>query len=215
LLFFSCKKDDENNEITLAAGYLYTFTLEFENFWNAEEFPNEYPENAVWGNFTGLTHRDDNNILLQDNTKASAEIASYAQTNDNTTLAQEILFLTSNTYNHIDVPAGEAFKKSFTFNFQTTADNPHITVVAKMIPSPDWFIVIRNINLNVLGLGGRINYFVPVYDMGVDSGESYIASGNTTESPISIKENYPLVNSNGQYEHIGIVTISYKTREEI
>lgn len=205
--------DDDDNSTILKENISYTFEVTFTNLWDSVTYPTDYPTNPTWGTFTGLTHTDNNNILIDVGENASAGLKTYAESGDNTTLISEINGLISNNEaTSINAFGGTAKEDTIKFEYTTKGSNPYVTILSKITPSPDWIIAIQNVDMrNVSVVGSAVTYYVTPYDIGSKSGESYTPFGETTSEQISIKKDAPFVNEHGVFDQLGIIKISLKS----
>ena len=172
------------------------YSVTFDINWSENLFPNDYPSNAHFSKFIGWSHKP-NSDFFEVETLASSGIKSMAETGSTSPLDSEIntsvdnleglkLFIGSNLSSGVG---------TVTMNIYVDGDNPSVTLVSMLAPSPDWYLGVIGINL----LDG--NKFVEsktvkavVYDAGTDSGASY-KSGNIATNPqegISVLNSYPL-----------------------
>jgi len=179
IIFSSCKKD-KNLDVLPEGTIKYEVTFDFN--WSSTSFPDDYPSNAHFSKFIGWSHQL-NHDFLKVGTLASQGIKDMAEKGKTTPLDSEIntkiengeglkLFIGDN------LPSGVGQIKMIVY---VDAENPSISLVSMLAPSPDWYLGVVNVNL----LEG--NKFVDtktvkaiVYDAGTDSGVSYKSSDMIT-----------------------------------
>ena len=189
----SCKKDKDIDPIPEG---VVQYEVTFDINWSQTLFPDEYPSNAHFSKFIGWSHKSNLNFF-EVGTFSSNGIKSMAETGSTSPLDSEINTRVDNLEG-LKLFVGDNLSSgvgTVTMNIYVDGDNPNITLVSMLAPSPDWYLGVIDVNLL------DDNKFVEsktvkavVYDAGTDSGVSY-KSGNIATSPqevISVLNSYPL-----------------------
>ncbi|KAK6621587.1 hypothetical protein RUM44_001394 [Polyplax serrata] len=188
---YQCNKDD-----------LVVYTLIFETHWAKDKFPKQYPENrppAHWSKLIGMSH-DENYELFRIGGTASEKFKLFAETGKTYLFGKE-----NNT--HVFDEFSTSSIKNGTGKTQVTffVDGNHtmVSMAAKIIPSPDWFVGVDSLALCTEGSwldsitieGGPI-------DAGTDSGYTFTAPNWETEPQeiiTKITSKYPKHPANSFY----------------
>lgn len=155
------------------------FRFTFQSTWSAATHPNAFPTNPQFSPFVGgvadpgLTFWAPG-MMASSGLRQLAETGStlpfFQQVNQNFMFAQGLPFA-----NGLGTSPG-----SISYEFLTT--RPMLTLVAKLDPSPDWFVGVSNIILQYSDWVDTIVLPAVVHDAGTDSGSSY-ASPNIPTNP--------------------------------
>lgn len=215
VLLTACKDKDENKTVELADNKNYTFTVAVRGLWTAKTHPTNYPADAKFGHILGTTHRRDY-MLFKEGHRAADWLKSYLTSNDTSEFSSELSKYQGNgDVGEIIIKDGFAANENTNFEFTTTGRFDKLTLLTKLIPSPDWYIAVENVNLNRLANGGSLSIIVNVFDGGVKSGQSYESSGNNTTENITYMTQSPLTYPKGGVNKLAIVQIALKKITEI
>lgn len=97
---------------------------------------------------------------------------------------------------------------SYRFTFTSTLKTRYLSLIGKIIPSPDWMIGLKNIDLNKVSSEHKV---MSLYDAGTDAGKSYTdtAAGEGSISEITT----PPLATGKVVPTIGFVSIVKKIHE--
>lgn len=178
-----------------------TYTVTFNATWSAATHPEDFPPDPHFSRLVGATH-DESVELWAPGETASDGVEWMAETGGTSTLESEIAALaaggaaiTSVVGDFIATSPGTA-----SAILEVTRDQPLVTLVSMIAPSPDWFVGVRDLDLRdgagwLDGVTGELF----VYDAGTDSGASYTAVNADTQprEPIARIEASPFADGSG------------------
>lgn len=185
LLFYSCNKDEDIKKVPEG---VVEYEVAFDINWSKSMFPTDYPSNAHFSKFIGWSHKS-NSDFFKVGTLASNGIKSMAETGSISPLDFEInsrieklegleLFVGTN------LSGGVGAVK---MNIYVDGENPSITIVSMIAPSPDWYIGV--VGLSLL----ENNAFVEsktveaiVYDSGTDGGDTFVSDNKIANPQLPI-----------------------------
>ena len=198
-VFTSCGDDEVSPPTTgggggpdLAASAGYTLT--FETTFDEETYPIDYPSNATFGPIVAIVHSPEVTIY-QNGQLASEGLKAYAEDGDVGALAA---FLTSDLGEEgdalfsITTATASGAVSSTTINVTGTPTRTRITFLAKLNPSPDWFMGVSSFDIidgNSLVELAEFN-LTPI-DAGTDAGNTYSAENEVESVPIANYEGSP------------------------
>lgn len=172
--------DDSNsssiNNINPTDDVVYELT--FNSNWSAANFPTNYPEAAHFSGLIGLTHNNQINIFRRSEL-ASPGIIVVAETGEKGTLINEInTLITNNDADKIIDGAGiPADSNSVSLSFSANTNYSYFSIVSMLVPSPDWFIGIDNLQLYENNKWkDNLTLNLRVYDAGSDSADTFTAA---------------------------------------
>jgi len=167
-----------------------TYRVTFDATWSASTNPTDFPTDGLahFSPLVGATHNADVTFW------ASGELATegvkqMAETGQTGALGGEV---------NTAISAGDAgavllgpdvapSPGSATFTFEIDENNPFVTLVTMIAPSPDWFVGVAGVNLyEGGGWVSEVSFPLSPGDSGTDSGTSYTAEDQATEPPGSI-----------------------------
>lgn len=186
----------------------YKVTFSFK--WNAQDFPNDYPSNAHYSKLIGWSHNP-NNVFFQVGTIASEGIRLMAESGRTTPLDEEINTRIENNEG-LSLVIGEGLGSGvgeIVVEIDVDNENPSVTLVTMLAPSPDWYAGVININLYEDGKFFKekvVNGLV--YDAGTDSGSTFTSANEVTtpQEAILLIINPPLGNGTSISPPIAEVT---------
>lgn len=214
LSFVACKKDKED-VVELNNNERYTFAIEVKGFWTPETHPTDYPESAKFAEIVAITHSE-NNILFHEGHTAPTWLTTYIKTEKSDSF--KTLYAEYKANGKVDAVAvneGMSATKTASFQVTTTGKHDKFSILAKLSPSPDWFIALNNIDLNPLSVSTGFTYIMPVYDAGIFDGATYTEQGNATTTGISLKKDAPIIYPEGGVSKFAIVTVAKIATEKI
>lgn len=204
LLLSNCKKD-KGRELNEVATYKVTFNLN----WNGVDFPTSYPSNPHFSRLIGWSHQS-NSSFFEVGTMASEGIAKMAELGAINPLDDEIntrinskegfmLFVGDNLSSGVG---------AITINVEVNSENPSITLVSMLAPSPDWYVGAVNVLLKGEEFVQERTVNLVMYDSGTDSGTTFTSLDTITtpQSPITLLVDTPLGNGTTISPVIGTAT---------
>lgn len=191
ILFLTTCKKDTGRELIQSSKYKVSFNLN----WNGVDFPNAYPSNAHFSKLIGWSHQS-NTSFFKVGTMASEGISKMAELgainpldieiNDRINNGEgKILFVGSNLGSGVG---------TITIDIEVDENNPSITLVSMLAPSPDWYVGTVNVVLKEEDFVKEKTVNVLVYDSGTDSGTSFTSLDTVTtpQEPITLLVDTPL-----------------------
>jgi len=204
--FISCGSDDNGGSVVdpgpdsppVQATYRLTFTTNFTE----QTHPNDYPTNATFGPVLGFAHNLSSEIYSL-GTFGSDTFTNYIQTSDLGPLVDALTPTDDGQTNDVVVsvsPGGEVGATSSTsVNVTVTPSSTRISFIAKLEPSPDWFVGIDSFNLlgadNLLIEDETIELF-PL-DAGIDTGTTYTSDASPNSETIKEINTFPFSDGGG------------------
>lgn len=186
-----------------------SYRVTFEVTWSAETHPTMFPAAPHFSGLIGATH-EEGLRLWQGGTIASNGIEAMAELGAKTPFDMEIQrAIDAGRAEHLLSGGGIARSPSaVALDFDISLDNPSVTLVSMVAPSPDWFIGVANLSL--LENGDWVDALVVdlnPYDAGTDSGVSYESRDRDTSPREAIAHitTAPLA-SNGVVPSMGTFT---------
>ncbi|MFK8015612.1 MAG: spondin domain-containing protein [Gammaproteobacteria bacterium] len=182
------------------------YRVRFNATWSAQTLPTQFPASAHFSGLIGGSHSADV-TFWEPGELASAGVSTVAETGSTSQMTNEVnaavnagLALDRITGGAVSISPGTV---STTFDVDT--DNPLVTLITMIAPSPDWFVGTHGHNLLIDG-NWVASLTVPLfaYDSGTDSGATFIASNVDTQppQPISLLTG-PLFENNGELVPFG------------
>lgn len=207
-----CKKDiveptnDTSNETTKTATYQVTFDLN----WNSTDFPTDYPSNDHFSRLIGWSHNTSTDFFAL-GTTASQGIEDMAELGKTNPLDTEIADRIANGEG-LDQVIGANLSSGvgqIIVELDVDENNPAITLVSMIAPSPDWYV--GTIATNLLENGNFVTEKTVdaiMYDSGTDDGTTYNSANadSSPKQPISLITEAPLGDGTTSYVSIGSVT---------
>ncbi|MCT4615240.1 MAG: spondin domain-containing protein [Marinifilaceae bacterium] len=181
LFVFACSDDDDDNKINKSDKIAYEIV--FKGKWTAVTHPTDYPSNAHFSPIVCLSHSE-NVSLFKEGTKASEGIESMAETGATSILDSELSSLINDkTACYLEVGKGLPTGTSETsITVYVDSDNPYISLVSMIAPSPDWFVGIDALSLIKDGeFIDKITVDAEIYDSGTDSGITFTSTDSDTQ----------------------------------
>lgn len=165
------------------------YSLTFETNFTESEFPIDYPDNASFGPIVVITHAPDVSVFQIGQT-ASEGLQAYAENGDVDALAT-----------FINMEVGEEGEGSFavattqgigpssttTIDVAVTPTRTRITFLAKLNPSPDWFVGFSSFDIiDGTELVDQATFTLQPIDAGTAGGNTYEAPAEAENSNIAI-----------------------------
>ncbi|XP_065560236.1 uncharacterized protein LOC136027165 isoform X2 [Artemia franciscana] len=168
-------KRDEGPYIPCKQDHLTVYKVILNTFWKSESFPKHYPEwrpPAQWSKLVGRSH-DKSFVLFRLGQPASEGLRVFAETG-----RSDILDAQSQgeggVYDEFNAPPLSTGVGRTEAEFFVDGNHSRVSLISKIVPSPDWFIGIDNFDLcsNGKWLDG-ITIEVDPIDAGTDSGLTF------------------------------------------
>jgi hypothetical protein len=185
---------------------LARYRVTFESLWSRDEHPVDFPGDAHFSRLVGGTHSSRARFWMPGGA-ASAGIQAMAERGRTSPLDAEVqaAIMAGTAYSlilggAIDRTPGEA-----TAEFEIQRDNPLVSLVSMVAPSPDWFVGVDSLSLVERGdwVAEKQATLYP-WDAGTDSGVTYAAADLVTQprGVIHRLEGHP-VSQGGRVEPFG------------
>ncbi|XP_023324329.1 uncharacterized protein LOC111698276 [Eurytemora carolleeae] len=165
-------------------GNLAVYTLKIQTFWDESTFPKQFPlwrPPAQWSKTLGFVHGEGPDLFTL-GAGVSAGVKQFVETGDSEILEQEIGNSSSTILDTILVPqitqgVGESLATVF-----VDGSHSQISIVTKIVPSPDWFIGLDSLQLCEDGkFKENISIQAELYDAGTDNGFTFTSPNWPTE----------------------------------
>ena len=182
----------------LPGTYTATYRVTFDARWSAETHPQDFPANAHFSPLIGAIHGDDVEIWRVGGL-ASQGMESMAETGsvDLLRIEMEQLRAEGLVVREVGAPGIDSPGMA-SFDITVDRDNPRVTFVSMIAPSPDWFVGVAGLPLERLGewYGGATAH-LSAYDAGTDRGLTYTAPnvGNGVQEVITFKDDGPFADT--------------------
>lgn len=170
------------------------YTLTFETNFTADTHPTDYPDNASFGPIVVITHAPEVSVF-QLGQLASAGLESYVEDGDVGALGSFIsteLGEEGDGQFAISSVSAVGPETTTTLSATITPTRTRITVLARISPSPDWFVGVNSFDVvdgEVLVETALIN-LVPL-DAGTDGGTTYLSEDIMESNAISVFQGLP------------------------
>ncbi|CAK1540724.1 unnamed protein product [Leptosia nina] len=177
--------ENDNCQACEDARYLLTF----DGVWSYNTHPGMFPktqEIARFSDVVGASHSENFNVY-KFNSEASAGLKMLAEQGNTTKLEMEILSeLGASVRTVIKASGRPKPSMATTASFRVTREHHRVSLVTAILPSPDWFLGVSNMELcdAVTGTWAP-NLTLNLYplDAGTDSGVTFEASNDDTMPP--------------------------------
>ncbi|XP_050420722.1 spondin-2 [Adelges cooleyi] len=175
---------------------LARYRVSVRTFWTRDRFPKHFPEwrpQAQWSKVIGKSHSK-GYVMFREGSPASEGVRMFAKTGRSDKLddgggGEEIIF---DTFVAPSVPTGAARTQA---QFFVDGNHSRVSLMSRMIPSPDWFVGIDSFDLCVNGNWlDSITIEADPMDAGCDNGFTFTAPNWPTDPQgiiYRIKSNYP------------------------
>ena len=149
--------------------------MTFETLWSAATHPTDFPADAHFSSLIGATHSAGVRFW-QPGALASPGIQAMAERGRVSPLDAEVLYaVAQGTARQVLRGAGiDSVPGSASIEFEIDRDQPLVTLVSMVAPSPDWFVGVHDLSL-IEGGGwvGEKTVTLFAYDAGTDHGATY------------------------------------------
>jgi len=183
------------------------YAVTFDATWSASSHPTNFPDNPHFSGLIGATHNS-GVTFWQQGVLASAGIKNMAEQGSKNPFNSEIQTAIAFADAEHLLSGGEINPSPGTqsLTFDISADFPLVTLVAKIAPSPDWFVGVSSMSLceNGQWANARTVELLP-WDAGTDSGTSFESRNSPTDppKPISSITGFPFQAANGRVPPLG------------
>lgn len=126
---------------------LAVYKLSIRTFWEEEQFPKQYPEwrpPAQWSKTIGFSHNSGLSLFKLGST-AGEGVKQFVETGDSDTLDREAA--TNNFLDAFIAPPITSGAGNTSTTIFVDGNNTQVSLLSKLVPSPDWFIGIDSLNL--------------------------------------------------------------------
>lgn len=200
----ACNKEPE---IDTKDSFEIRYKLSFDAYWSEETHPLDYPANAAFSSVFALVHDDTTNLFVRGDLSSEA-LATFA-TEGNIGPIRELGINLIQQNRALDRMTAFGISSPGTTHAFIGVDEAHsrVTALAKLRPSPDWFVAVQAVELYENGAWVPTKTVeVLAYDAGVDGGNSFESESMPLSSPEPIVEitNAPL-GIGGQVETLGVI----------
>lgn len=173
----------------LAAGTpTATYQVTFLSTWSSQTHPIDWPSSAHFSGPIGGTH-DGQVRFWNEGQLASPGIKKMAEQGRQSPLDEEVgAAITAGHAGEIIRGLGiDSPGDSVTMTFTATEELPLVTLVAMVAPSPDWFVGVSGLSLQVGGdwVEGKVVQLLS-YDAGTDSGPTFKSPNQATIPPVPV-----------------------------
>lgn len=173
----------------------FEYQVTFDSIWSSQTHPVDFPPAPHYSPLIAAVHSDQVSFW-QSGGLATPGIEVMAETGSPTTLSNEIdAAVTAGTALTRFVGSGLNSPGSLSFDLIVTVDNPLVTLVTMIAPSPDWFVGVSGVQLYDGGVWvDQVTIDLFGYDSGTDSGITYLSSNSDTvpQEPITMITTGPL-----------------------
>jgi hypothetical protein len=218
-VLMSCGGDDEGSPSTGGGGgddFLSDanasadYSLTFETIFTEDMFPTDYPANASFGPIVAITHAPDLSVY-QLGQLASDGLKAYAEDGDVNALAT---FLSAEagpdnegSFSITTAPAVGPSTTS-TIDVTVTPTRTRITFLAKLNPSPDWFVGFSSFDIvDGTNLVDEETFTLQPLDAGTAGGDTYEAPAEVENANVATYQGSPF--GAGPFaSNIAVITVS-------
>ncbi|XP_026318807.1 spondin-2 [Hyposmocoma kahamanoa] len=149
------------------------YRMVLHTYWTREKFPKHYPDwrpPAQWSKIYGVSH-DRSYVLFRLGKRVSSPVRQFAESGRSDALGSAL-----GTLDVFGAPAVTQGAGRTEAEFFVDGNHSRVSVMARMIPSPDWFIGIDSFDLCVDGNWlDSITIEVDPLDAGTDNGFTFTA----------------------------------------
>ncbi|XP_060741123.1 spondin-2a [Tachysurus vachellii] len=190
------------NETACTARGPASYILVFTGQWSPQMFPKQYPlfrPPAQWSKLVAVTHNE-RYRLWQEGAMASPGVKSFAELGVTVELvkgAKEARKrrVVGSMYRTAGIPSGVGHSST---ELVLQPRNPLLSLMVKVIPSPDWFVGVDSVSLCEAGQWKEeVTFDLHPFDAGTDSGFTFSSPNFPTVPPENItmitsqKPNHP------------------------
>lgn len=200
-LIAGCKKDRPDFDIE--------YEVSLQCLWSVNSHPSDYPQTATLAPFGVFSHKA-NVELFQVGIPCSYGMRIMAEQGDLELLEEEIDVLRGGGQ-ALDRDMGDAisFLRTSTILLGFSEEHTQLTLVAKISPSPDWFVATKGLELYANGAWiDSLEVFPETYDAGTDRGQTFLSANIPTEPAemVTVINSQPLAD-NGVVPPLAKITV--------
>lgn len=212
LLLISCNDNEIKQQIAFMRDAPVEYDVVFSFDWNSSNFPIDYPPNPHFSPIVGWSHKATTKFMKL-GTLATTGIEFMAETGTTTAIMQEI---------NRKIATGEGYALhrgsgltggvgEIRITIQVTKNNPAVSLVSMIAPSPDWYVGV--VNQSLLSNGQFVNsktVTALLYDAGTDNGTTFRSADIDADphEPISLISDPPLGDGSGVNHLFATVTFN-------
>ncbi|XP_016311550.1 spondin-2-like [Sinocyclocheilus anshuiensis] len=179
-----------------------SYILVFTGHWSPQTFPKQYPlfrPPAQWSKLMAVTHNEQYQ-LWQEGAPANDGMKSFAEQGLTVDLVKDTKEArkrrtVGSMYRTAGIPSGIGHSST---ELLLTPRTPLLSLIVKVIPSPDWFVGVDSLNLCEGGQWKQeVTFDLHPFDAGTDSGFTFSSPNFPTTPPENItmitsqKPNHP------------------------
>ncbi|XP_023717479.1 spondin-2 [Cryptotermes secundus] len=162
---------------------LTVYKVVLQTFWTRDQFPKHYPDwrpPAQWSKLVGRSHNK-SFVLFRLGTRASNGVKTFAETG-RTDVLEEQTQGEGGVYDEFNAPPIGIGAGRTEAEFFVDGNHSRVSLMSRIVPSPDWFIGIDSFDLCVNGNWlDSITIEVDPVDAGTDNGFTFTAPNWPTE----------------------------------
>ncbi|KAL4631316.1 spondin-2-like [Arapaima gigas] len=170
-----------------------SYVLVFTGHWSPQTFPKQYPlfrPPAQWSKLIAVTHNAQFR-LWQEGAQASPGVQSFAEEGVTVELVKEAREArkrraVGSMYRTAGIPTGIGHSST---ELLLQPRNPQLSLMVKVVPSPDWFVGVDSLNLCKQGdWQQEVTLDLHPFDAGTDSGFTFSSPTFPTNPPENITQ---------------------------
>ena len=174
------------------------YTVVFRATWSPATHPGAYPADAHFSGLVGATHGGDASFWELD-ALASQGIETMAERGGKDDLLVEVEEAIADGIAESAISGGGLSKSPGTrlVDLRVSAEQPLVTLVTMVAPSPDWFLGVRSLGMCADGRWlDKLEVELYPLDAGTDSGVTFTSPNHDTRppQPISLIDTPPIGN---------------------
>lgn len=213
LAFFGCSSDDSNlppggggggGGQVVQATYRITFTPNFTD----QTHPTDYPANAMFGPMVLVAHPSAVKVF-REGQAATDGLELYAEEGNTSELEVELSSVEDNNLPTVQIGNQIAANGSGFIDIIVTPNTTRLSFIAKLSPSPDWFVGVDSFNLvnPDNSLVSEFELTLLAYDAGTDAGTTYEAANEEENGLVQIVSGDPFTSPGGGINRFGTLHI--------
>lgn len=216
-LVVSCGDDDDGSPTSVGgggddffSGASANYSLNFETNFTQDLFPIDYPDNPSFGTIVVITHAPDLSVF-QIGQMASDGLQAYAEDGDVDALASfisaEVGLENEGSFSIATTPAVGP-ESSVNINVTLSPTRTRVTFLAKINPSPDWFVGFNSFDIiDGTDLVDEETFTLQPLDAGTAGGDTYEAPAEVENANVSTYPGSPF--GAGPFaSNIAVITVS-------
>ncbi len=197
----SCTKDEPQFEVE--------YEVRLQSLWSVDSHPVDYPATAALGPFVAFSHKLGTDAFTP-GLICTEGIRLMAEINDVTTLEEEVdAFRGGDRALDRDRGISVSFLRTSVVRLGFSEKHNLLTLIAKISPSPDWFVAAKDVELYSGGVwADSLVVYPEAYDAGTDRGQTFVAADipANPKDAIQVIKSQPLAD-NGVVAPLGSITL--------